>query len=111
MGVALEQALGRLLVEGEELPGGGADEGEAVLDPPHLALVPQPVLADELELLVEPGLLEGPPGRGLDLAVLRRAPRVVPHRHHPELPERVSCHRFMLLRNPDLMLYCSHYYH
>jgi len=26
-GVALEEPLGRLLVEGEELPGGGADEG------------------------------------------------------------------------------------
>ena len=36
-GVALEQALGRLLVEREQLPGGGADEGEAVLDPPHLS--------------------------------------------------------------------------
>merc|ERR1712038_1485141 len=58
--VALEQPLGVLLLEGEEDPGGGPHLGEAVLDAPHLPLVPQPVLSDQLQLLVQPSLLEGP---------------------------------------------------
>merc|ERR1719499_447421 len=80
--ITLEQSPGVLLLQGQQLSGGRPDLGQGVLHPPHFSLVPQPVLADELELLVEPGLLEGPPGRGVHLAVLRRAPAVVTHRHH-----------------------------
>ena len=34
--VALEKPLGVLLLEGEQLTGSRPDQGEAVLDPPHL---------------------------------------------------------------------------
>ena len=67
--VALEQSPGVLLLQGEEVPGGGPDLGQGVLHPPHLSLVPQPILANELQLLVETSLLEGPPGGGVGLGV------------------------------------------
>merc|ERR1719315_19560 len=67
--ITLEQSPGVLLLQGEELPGGGPDLGQGVLHPSHLPLVPQPVLADELQLLVEPGFLEGSPGGGVGLGV------------------------------------------
>merc|ERR550525_80963 len=67
--VTLEQPPGVLLLQGEQLSGGRPDLGQSVLHPPHFSLVPQPVLADELELLVKPGLLEGPPGGGVGLGV------------------------------------------
>ena len=35
--VALEKPLGVLLLEGEQLTGSRPDQGEAVLDPPHLS--------------------------------------------------------------------------
>ncbi len=68
-GVSLEEPLGVPLLQGEELPGGLADLGEGELDPPDLALVPEPVLPDELELLVEAGLLVGPARGRVDLGV------------------------------------------
>ena len=67
--VTLEQPLGVLLLEGEEDSGGGPHLGQGVLDPPDLPLVPQTVLSNELQLLVETGLLEGPPGGGVGLGV------------------------------------------
>ena len=67
--VTLEQSPGVLLLQGEELPGGGPDLGQGVLHPPHLSLVPQPVLPDELQLLVEASLLERSPGGGVGLGV------------------------------------------
>ena len=57
-----------LLLKREELPGGLPNLGEAELDASDRPLVPQPELADELQLLVEAGLLEGPPRRHVRLA-------------------------------------------
>ena len=65
--IALEQPLGVLLLEGKKDPGGGPHLGQAVLYSPDLPLVPQPVLSDQLQLLVEAGLLEGSPGGGVGL--------------------------------------------
>jgi len=65
--VTLEQPLGVLLLEREEDPSGGPDLGQRVLDPPDLPLVPEPVLSDQLQLLVEASLLEWPPGGGVGL--------------------------------------------
>lgn len=67
-----EEPLGVLVVEREQLSGRFTDLGERVLDSPHLALVPQPVLADELELLVETLLLERTSGRNVRFTVHRR---------------------------------------
>merc|ERR1712122_138454 len=50
---------GVLLLERKEIPGGLADLGESELDAPYLALVPQAILADQLQLLIKAGLLEG----------------------------------------------------
>merc|ERR1719300_2279183 len=68
--VALEQTAGVLLFQSEELTGSLPDVGQDQLDPPHLTLVPQAELADELQLLVEAGLLEGAPGGREDLGSL-----------------------------------------
>ena len=54
----------------------------------HLTLVPQPILSNELELLVEPGLLERPPGRGVVLAVLARDPAIQTD-NHPEFGSEI----------------------
>jgi hypothetical protein len=43
--LTFEEPPGVLLLEGEELPGGGADLGQAVLHAPDLTLVPQSILA------------------------------------------------------------------
>ncbi len=67
--VALKETLGVALLQGEQLSGGLADLGQRKLDPPDLPLVSQAVLADELELLVEAGLLVGPPRGGVHLGV------------------------------------------
>ena len=48
-----------LLVECEQFSGGLSDLGEGELDAPHLTLVTQTILADNLQLLVEAFLLEG----------------------------------------------------
>jgi hypothetical protein len=51
-GVTFEQALGVLLVEGEERTGSTTDLGQGQLDAPDLALVAQSIFADELQLSV-----------------------------------------------------------
>ena len=83
----IKQSPGVLLVQGEQFSGSSPDLGQAVLHSPHLAscyhviifiyslvlsvlhlsLVPQPELSDELELLVQPSLLERSPGGGVGL--------------------------------------------
>ena len=68
-GVALEQAARVLLLQREQISGGLADLGERVADAPHLLLVAQAELADELELLVEALLLEGAARRRIDFVV------------------------------------------
>merc|ERR1719300_1239465 len=55
--VTLEQSALVLLLQGEQLSGGGPDLGQGELHAPHLTLVTQTILADELQLLVEAGLL------------------------------------------------------
>ena len=51
-GIAFEETLRVLLVEGEELTGSTTDLGEGELDAPHLTLVAETVLADGLQLSV-----------------------------------------------------------
>merc|ERR1719150_1113111 len=80
-GVTFEKTFGVLLLQSEQFPGGRTDLGEAVLDPPYLPLVPEPVLSNELELLVKASLLERSPGCGVVLAVLSRDSMV----HHLDL--------------------------
>jgi hypothetical protein len=65
-GVTLEQPLGVLVIELEKLTGSTTDLGESEGDAPDLALVFQAVFADDLELCVEPGRLEGSPGNLCD---------------------------------------------
>ena len=48
----------------------------------HLALVPEPILSNELQLLVEASLLERPPWGGVHLGVLGWAAPIVPNRNH-----------------------------
>ena len=57
--IALEQALRFLLVEREQITSSLADLGERVAHAPHLVLVAQTELADELELLIETLLTVG----------------------------------------------------
>merc|ERR1719471_78910 len=66
----------------EDDTSGGPDQGQAVLHAPHLTLVPQTVLADELQLLVKASLLEGPPWGGVHLGVLGWAAPIVPDSNH-----------------------------
>lgn len=40
-----KQTLGVLLIQSEQLSGSFADLGQGELDPPHLTLVPQSILA------------------------------------------------------------------
>jgi hypothetical protein len=54
-GVALEETLGVLLVESEQLTGSTTDLGQSQTDTPDLTLVAQAILADELQLRV-PGV-------------------------------------------------------
>jgi len=46
--VTLEQTLGSLLLQSEELTSSGADFSQTVLDSPHLSLVPESVFSDQL---------------------------------------------------------------
>lgn len=48
-GVTLEETLGVLVVELQELSGGSSDLGEGQLNPPNLTLVTETVLSGELE--------------------------------------------------------------
>merc|ERR550519_2718193 len=75
-GVTFEKPSWVLLLQGEKFSGSRSDLGQAILDAPYLSLVPETVLADKLELLVEPGLLERPPGCRVVLAVFGRDPPV-----------------------------------
>jgi len=51
------QTQADLVVQGEQRPRGVADLREGHLHAPELALVPQPILADRLQLRIEPLLL------------------------------------------------------
>ena len=57
-GLALEDALGVLLVEGEQHAGGVAQLVEGELHAPELTRVAETELADSLQLIVETLLLE-----------------------------------------------------
>jgi hypothetical protein len=57
-GVALEETLGVLLVESEQLTGSTTDLGQSQTDTPDLTLVAQAILADELQLRVQSSSLE-----------------------------------------------------
>ena len=48
-GVTLEETLGVLVVELQELSGGSSDLGEGQLNPPDLTLVTETVLSGELQ--------------------------------------------------------------
>jgi len=74
--VSLEQPAGILLVQGEELTGSLTDVGKDQLDPPHLTLVPETELADQLQLLIETSLLERTPGGREDLGAILLNARV-----------------------------------
>ena len=56
----------------------------------HLTLVPEPILSNELKLLVEASLLEGPPRGRVHLGVLGWAAPIVADSHHPSCFSRVS---------------------
>merc|ERR1712134_180478 len=71
-GVAFEKPLGVFLVQGQQDSGGLPDLGQGQLDPPDLFLVPQAILADQLQLLVEPLLFVGPVGGGVRLSTVER---------------------------------------
>lgn len=75
-----KQSLGLLLVKGQQLTGSLADLSKSVLDPPDLTLVAETILANDFQLLVESGLLEGPSGGDISLAVYRGYAAV----HHDE---------------------------
>ena len=62
-GLSLEDPLGIVGGEGQEGTGGLTELGEGELDAPDLALAPEAVLADELELAIETLLLVGTPRR------------------------------------------------
>jgi hypothetical protein len=51
-GVTLEQTLGVLLIESEELTSSTTNLGQGKLDTPHLTLVAQAVLSDNLKFRV-----------------------------------------------------------
>ena len=65
--VALEQSAGVLVLKGQEVTRGLADLGQGVLNPPDLTLVLQAIFTDQLQLLVQSGLLERPSWGGEDL--------------------------------------------
>ena len=76
-----ETPLG-LVLKGEEISSSLTDLGQSVLDPPDLSLVPETVLSDQLQLLIETGLLERTTWGRVDLRVVGRD-AVVHHRERP----------------------------
>merc|ERR1719154_470987 len=68
-GIFLEQSFRVFLLQGEEVPSGGPDLSQGVLDPPDFPLVPQAIFSEQLQLLVQIGLFEGPPWSGVHLGV------------------------------------------
>ena len=73
---ALEHALWVLLVKGQQNTGGLTDAGHRKAHAPHLALVLQAELADELHLAIETLLLEGTARRTGRLAMVPQEGRV-----------------------------------
>jgi len=73
-GVTLEKPLGVLVIELEELTGGTTDLGQNKSDTPDFTLVAEAVFASELELGIQTGTLERPPGDLVGLAVIPRGP-------------------------------------
>lgn len=71
--VTLEQTLGVLFLEREQLTGSTTDVGEEEADAPDFALVLEAILADELHLLVQTLGLERPAGHLGDLGVCERS--------------------------------------
>merc|ERR1712212_1329747 len=67
--ISLEEPFLVFFFKSKQLSGSRPDLGQAVLDPPDLPLVPQTVLSNELQLLVQAGLLEGPPRGAVHLGV------------------------------------------
>jgi len=74
--VALEQPAWVLLLQGEEFTGSLADVGEHQLDPPHLTLVTETELTDQLQFLIETSLLERTPWGREDLGAILLDARV-----------------------------------
>jgi len=67
-----EQPPGILLFHGEQDTGRLPDLGQGQLDPPDLTLVLQSIFTNELELLVQTGLLKRPPWSGVNLKKERK---------------------------------------
>ena len=67
--VTFEKSLGVFLVEGEESTGDLSDLGDGELDSPDFTLVSETELTDELQLLVESGLLVTSRGGDKSLAL------------------------------------------
>lgn len=80
-----ETPLG-LVLKGEEISSSLTDLGQSVLDPPDLSLVPETVLSDQLQLLIETGLLERTTWGRVDLRVVGRDAVV----HHRERPKSIN---------------------
>jgi len=78
--IALKESTGVLLIQRQQLSRGRADLGDDILDAPHLALVAQTKLTDELQLLVEALLLKGAPGGRVRLAAYQ-----LDARHSPQV--------------------------
>ena len=105
--VALEQPLRVLLVELEQLTRRATDLGQREGDPPDLPLVPQAVLARELELGVETGRWAG--SGLLDMTEAARGgcsgrERHVQRANAPSYGRRGTLYTFDLLRATDGML-------
>jgi len=66
----LEQSLGMVLLELEELTGGLSHLSQSVVNSPHLTLVLEAILSHNLELRIQAILLEGILGRARRLAAL-----------------------------------------
>jgi len=67
--VSFKQSLGVLLLQSEQNSGSGPDLGKTVLDSPDLSLVPESILSNELQLLVQASLLKWSPRSGVRLGV------------------------------------------
>ncbi len=61
-GSTFEQSSRVFLLEGKQFSGGLAETGQQEMHSPHLPLVLEAVLADQLQLVVDPLLLEGTTG-------------------------------------------------
>jgi hypothetical protein len=66
---SFEQAPGILLVQSEEFTSSVADLGHGILNTPELALAAKAILADQLQLLIQPLLEVGHTRRKKGLAI------------------------------------------